>query len=609
MNNRGGFSHPPGKFHMRGSKTYTPRNGGHQQQQQPQQAAPAFDQQQQNFDQQQQQQQPQQGQQGQQGGSNYYFQSKFGNKPHRGGYHGNGNNNNNNNSNNNNNNSNSNNNNTSPNLNSTSHNTNNTHFTNSRGGHRGGSRGGSSRGGNSGSSRGGRGGYRSQSSFYNSSYQKSGPRLLTSIVQLPPFSGGAIIGVKGSLWGLLNKATTARLKVFKNTAIIKCADAQQLDRAKEIVLKLKNTSPKYLSLIDYKGEQKIKFVHQPSFSEVVLESGAIDPLATDGVQLMQDLINSHESQYVARLNETFSTLYTEKGSSTPFIDIEAGKIWYLHSSNIPSTPMTADKYELYTESLASVFQPSNVINEQFITSSQYKLFKQKKQFTFISVLDTESLDLLCIKCSEEKINNTNQQQSPNSDSSEYKFTDPFIYKLNHINSSKVLFPQIKSGSDLRVTIDTHSKSKLVSGTGQHQYDNLIKFIDSIKIHKNSSGNNTYQIPDSNLFMTESIITRKVLMYRSDDNTLQFHVNQDIATRYTTSNPEVNRESTTVFCTSPALYDLFKSKNWTVDQASDELKKLSKNLRLLVSKHLDSTKFQPPSADHTQFEQDDDEEEN
>ncbi|KAN0041227.1 hypothetical protein ACTFIV_003763 [Dictyostelium citrinum] len=586
MNNRGGFSHPPGKFHMRGSKTYTPRNGGQQQQ-----ASPAFDQQHsQNFDQQQQQQQQQQ-----QGGNNYYFQSKFGNKPHRGGYHGNGNS------------SNNNNNNTS--SNSTSHNNNNnTHFTNSRGGHRGGSsRGGSSRGG-SGSSRGGRGGYRSQSSFYNSSYQKSGPRLLTSIVSLPPFSGGAIIGVKGSLWGLLNKATTARLKVFKNTAIIKCADAQQLDRAKEIVLKLKNTSPKYLSLIDYKGEQKIKFVHQPSFSEVILESGAIDPLAADGVQSMQDLINSHESQYVARLNETFSTLYTEKGSSTPFIDIEAGKIWYLHSSNIPSTPMTADKYELYTESLASVFQPSNVINEQFIASSQYKLFKQKRQFTFISVLDTESLDLLCIKCSEERINSTTQQSPNSSDSSEYKFTDPFIYKLNHINSSKVLFPQIKSGSDLRVTIDTHSKSKLVSGTGQHQYDNLIKFIDSIKIHKNSSGNNTYQIPDSNLFMTESITTRKVLMYRSDDNALQFHVIEDIATRYTTSAPEVNRESTTVLCTSPALYDLFKSKNWTVDQASDELKKLSKNLRLLVSKHLDSTKFQPPSVDHTQFEQDDEDDE-
>eukprot|EP01133_Synstelium_polycarpum_P016160 gene16160-19232_t len=453
--------------------------------------------------------------------------------------------------------------------------------------------------------------------------------MLKTFVNIPAFSGGAIIGVKGSLWGLINKATTARIKIFKTSAVIKSTDSLQLDRAKEIVLKLKNTSAKYLSLIDYKGEQKLKFVHQPNYAVVVLENRQPGGGQEENVDI-QEVAKTHEPHFTHRFNEIFSTLSIDKHSQVPFVDIKTGKIWFLNSDDIPSSSMTPDKYELYTESLDSVFQSSSCINEGFV--HQHNLFKEKKPYVLITLLDIESLDILTIKCFEEKVvlpssptaatptptsatttsssttsstststtstsatsapgnnNNTSSPSTTTTPSStqsqsgnvntEYRFTNPSIYKQTHHINAKVLFLQLarQGHFDLRVSIDTVSKSPL-----DNHHENLKQFISSIKISKNSNGNNHYTIPESNLFMIESLIIQKVSIYRNEQKTLQFHLLEDNTTRLTTSAPEYNRTSNSIVCTSPSLYDMFKSKNWNIEQVLEEVKLLAKNVRILIS---------------------------
>ncbi|EFA86663.1 hypothetical protein PPL_00465 [Heterostelium album PN500] len=487
----------------------------------------------------------------------------------------------------------------------------------------GGRGGGHMRGGGRGAPRGrGRGGYRGGHSYFGSqSYHQGGygQKMLRTNVNIPAFSGGAIIGVKGSLWGLINKATNARIKIIKTSAIIKCPDAQQLDRAKEIVLKLKNTAAKYLSLIDYKGEQKLKFVEQPNYSVVVLDNKT----ATDENTDIQDVARTHEPQFASRFNEIFSTLSIDKATQIPYVDIKTGKIWFIKCADIPSAAMSADKYELYTESLDSVFQSSSCINEQFV--HQHTLFKEKKPYVLVTMLDTESLDIITVKCFEEKVVSpasptANSSATPSSSTSttsttaasgnqtvEYRFINPSIYKQTHHINAKVLFPQTRQGHfDLRVSIDTVSKLPLDS-----HHENLRQFITSIKISKNANGNNNYSIPESNLFIVESLIIQKVSIYRNEQKTLQFHLLEDNVTRLTTSSPEYNRPTNSILCTSPSLYDMFKSKNWSIEQVLEEVKSLAKNVRILISQQ-DTGKLQTPPAVQSDFEpmnvDDDDEEE-
>ncbi|EGG17969.1 hypothetical protein DFA_06635 [Cavenderia fasciculata] len=509
--------------------------------------------------------------------------------------------------------------------------------------------------GNRGSNRGGRGsrggfrgGYRGGSSSSSSYFPHFGGKMLKTFVNIPTFSGGAIIGVKGSLWGLINKATNARLKIFKTTAVIKCPDAQQLERAKEIVLKLKNTSAKYLSLVDYKGDQRLKFVHQPNYAVVLFENKASQASSSsssssssststtstteDNIDI-QEIVRTHEPQFVGRFNEIFSTLSIEKTNNIPFVDVKAGKIWFLNSNEIPSPAMTADKYELLTESLDSVFQNSTCISESFVHT--HNLFKEKKPYVLVTLLDTDTLDILTIKCFEEKVvspsspsNSANSATSNSSSSAtsststaaaagspsssvEYRFVNPTLYKQTHHINAKVLLPQLsKQGHfDLRISIDTLSKAPLES----HPHsDRLKQFLSSIHIFKNSNGNNTYQIPDSNLFIVESLIIQKVSIYRNNQKTLQFHLLEDNVTRLTTSAPEYNRPATSILCTSPALYDMFKSKNWNNEQVLDEIKNVSKNVRILISQ-LDVKQATPPQTGdtegniHQENDQDSDEE--
>ncbi|GAM18010.1 hypothetical protein SAMD00019534_011850 [Acytostelium subglobosum LB1] len=488
----------------------------------------------------------------------------------------------------------------------------------SRGGYRGGIRGRGGRGGYRGGATGGVNYYNPQSGGYPHAYGGGGhSRMLNTIVNIPAFSGGAVIGVKGSLWGLINKATTARIKIFRTYVTINCPDSAQLDRAKEIVLKLKNTAAKYLSLIDYKGDQKLKFVDQPNHAVVVLDNRQM-PASDENVDI-QEVARTHDPQFASRFNETFSTLSIDKATQMPLVDIKTGKIWFIKCSDIPTAPMSSDKYELYTESLDSVFQTSSCINEAYV--HQHTLFKEKKPYVLITLLDTESLDILTIKCLEEKVTvssttsptatpppnsngNTSQPGTPSSASAaaattsttasgytEYQFVNPSIYKQSHHISAKILFPQCRqSHFDLKTTIDSISKLPL-----DNSHDNLRKFISSIKIHKNNAnGNNAYTIPESNLFIAESLIVQKVSIYRNEQKTLQFHLFEDTVTRLTTTTPEFNRPASSILCTSPSLYDMFKSKNWSIEQVLEEIKSLAKNVRIMISQQ-DMNKLQTSPA--------------